>query len=357
MLPIPLWQDEWEKNLFRRHGLRLNFGSIKNDTLLVDTRLNLNLDLGRDFWFRVQSTWNDGEHQDIEKKENLMGFEKRFWESVTLFFLVDTALEKEKIDGQAGFMLIDESQEHYLRLAYVKDDLVYDSKNDLDGTSLKEPRGIRWQVRYGMGRWHMFSEGKYSTGFERNYPDAERSPELSFHAQQVYDGVLKFYIEPVAGSLLEVSGAWNHFSEEKRYHQDGDEYLYANDLYDLAVRYVFLLTARDRFRIGGHYLMQESNAEYYKNFDYSRREILPFLYYERLWRRHTFELGYIGAIQHWDYGAADPAEDHSYEGYADKAKLGWTYTFKENASLQLSVSHQIVAGEFGGGNVQVMILF
>ncbi len=353
----PLRQDDWEKNLFRKHGVRSSFGSIKSDMLLVDTRLNLNLDLGNNFWFRLHSTWNDGEHRDVEKKENLMGFEKRFWESVNLFFLIDPVVEKEKIDAQVGFMLIDDSQEQYFRLAYVKDEFMYDSKNDWGGTSRKEPNGIRWQVRYGMGNWHIFSEGKYSTGFERSYPDAEQSPELSFHTQQVYDGVLKFYAEPVADSLLEVSGTWYHFSEEKRYQQDEYDYLYANDLYDLTVRYVFLLTAQDRIRFGGHYLVQDSSAERYKNFDYSRREILPFLFYERLWRQHTVELGYIGTIQQWDYAAANPADDYSHRGYADKVKLGWTYAFKENAYLQLSVSHQIAAGELGGGNAQVMMLF
>ena len=355
----PLWQDEWEKNLFRKHGVKSSFGSIKNDTLLVDTRLKLNIDLGEDFWFRVQSTWYDGEHRDIEKKENLMGFEKCFWEGVNLFFLVDTALEKENIDGHAGFMLINESQEHYLRLAYVKDDLVYDSKNDLGGTSQKEPRGLCWQLRYGLGSWRIFSEGKYSTGFERSYPDIEQSSELRFHAQQVYDGVLKISVEQprAGGSLFETSGTWYRFSEEKRYQQDAFDYLYANELYDLALRYVFLLTARDRMRLGGHYLIQEANAERYKFFDYSRREILPFLYYERLWGQHTVELGYIGSIQRWDYNAVNSDEDYSHKGYADKLELGWTYTFRENALLQLSISHQIVAGEFGGGNVQMMIVF
>ena len=69
--PHPLWQDAWGKYFFEKNGIRLNFGSIKSGTLLVDTQLNLNVELGKDFWFRLQSTWNDGEHRDIEKQDHL----------------------------------------------------------------------------------------------------------------------------------------------------------------------------------------------------------------------------------------------------------------------------------------------
>ena len=68
-------------------------------------------------------------------------------------------------------------------------------------------------------------------------------------------------------------------------------------------------------------------------------------------------LRFVGTIQHWDYESAVPDEEYSYDGYADKVKFGWTCSFQENVYLQFSLSHQVVAGEFGGGNVQLMILF
>lgn len=354
----PFWQYEWEKNALTKHGVRLSFGSISGGKLFSDGRLVINQPLEYGIWFRLHSRWYASRHKDTEENVNLIGFEKRFLEKIGLFILFDPALNKDEIDLQFGVSLTDPSQEQYLRIAYCKDDFVYDDRNELRGESLQEPNGVSWQLRYEIGeRWSIFSEGKLSTGFERIYPDPTTSPDMTAHDQKIQNANGKLYYVLGTQSLFEVGGFYYHFSEKKQYYQTEYDCGYSNTIYNLAAKYLFSFRENGRIRLGGHYLVQKANASEFKNFDYNRTEILPFLVYEHLWGKHTVELAYMGTNYRWDYDADNDIEDYSQNGFASKVKLGWTYEFNENAVLQLSISHELSLNRFGGGNGQFMMFF
>lgn len=54
---------------------------------------------------------------------------------------------------------------------------------------------------------------------------------------------------------------------------------------------------------------------------------------------------------------ADPDRALNRRRSADKAELGWTHAFTPPARLRVSLSHEVTAGRFGGGNVRFVGVF
>jgi hypothetical protein len=97
----------------------------------------------------------------------------------------------------------------------------------------------------------------------------------------------------------------------------------------------------------------------YREHLYDRNDFLSAVSYERFLGRHIIELQYMFAIPSWDYQSFHEMEQPSnnYSGNMDKVKIGWTYQFPLRSQIHISVSHEIQAGNFGGANLQYILLF
>jgi hypothetical protein len=73
--------------------------------------------------------------------------------------------------------------------------------------------------------------------------------------------------------------------------------------------------------------------------------------------RHSIEGGYMFTVTNWSYKNLHGGKDEHDDGYLDKLKLGWYYTFPSDDVLTISISHQVRLGGFGGANLQYIMLF
>ena len=73
-------------------------------------------------------------------------------------------------------------------------------------------------------------------------------------------------------------------------------------------------------------------------------------------RVHRLELGYLATSYQWN-GSPDSNPPGGESGYVQKLKLGWLIELSEMARMQFSLSHEPDPQRFGGGNVQMMLLF
>jgi hypothetical protein len=64
------------------------------------------------------------------------------------------------------------------------------------------------------------------------------------------------------------------------------------------------------------------------------------------------------ALPSWDYQSFhDQEPSYNYSGIMDKVKIGWTYQFPQSSQIHISVSHEVNVGNFGGANLQYILLF
>lgn len=353
----PKWHLDWEKNFIHRNGMKLSFGSVTTEELMCNVQLVINEELGNGWRFREYFHWYASRHRNTEEKSNFMGFEKEIWNGFSSFLLFHTAYHKEEMDMKWGVGYANPNREKYVRFAIAWNDFVYDSKNDKGGKTLQNAPVFQWNARVGKGNWWIFSQGKYTDGFKRNYADPELS-SVSFHQQKINDAAIKFYYELSPTSLIEISTFYYYFYERKRYRTPEYDYSYRNNIYQHTLRYLFDLNSRINLRSSVHYVWQNSDANGFRNYTYERRELFfPAIFVEFRLAQEILELGYFGSSYKWDHDEGINADDFSEDGYIDKLKLGWTHEFNDHAKLQVSISHVVSISGFGGGNLQYIMFF
>lgn len=101
-----------------------------------------------------------------------------------------------------------------------------------------------------------------------------------------------------------------------------------------------------------HYVHQRASAEGFNAHRYSRDEWLGGVFYERLWPRNGLSLAYAFGLPNADYESLIGGNPYQLDEYGDKLILGWRHRFSRAAQLLISISHEVSAQGFGGGNVQ-----
>lgn len=351
------WQNDWEEKYFSRNGFRLSVGSVTTDELMVDGQLAINEDLGSGWRFRGEGTMLATRHLNAREESAFMGFERNLYKNLSIFLLANPSFDKEETDASLGFLLTDNQREQYIRIALIPEDFVYQEKNDQGGISLKNPYALEWFLRFGKDRWRFYSEGRYSTGFEREFPDKEASPELGFHQQQINAFRVKVYYLPAASAIIGASLYHYYFEETKRFTAAEQNYFYTNEIYDAALEAIIPFKTQNRFRLLSHYVFQKAASAGFNAHDFERDDWLLGFFYERIFSRHIVDAGYMFTSFGWDYKALAGQGNYSRNGYVDKVKLGWTYSFKKIAQINISISHQLNIGGFGGANLQYIMFF
>ena len=114
----------------------------------------------------------------------------------------------------------------------------------------------------------------------------------------------------------------------------------------------------NRLRLQLHYVTNRAKSAGYREHYFEREDFLSALSYERFFGRHIIELQYMFALPSWDYQSFHEQElSYDYSGIMDKVKIGWTYNFPQGSKMHISVSHEVQVGNFGGANLQYILLF
>jgi hypothetical protein len=354
----PRWHFEWQKNLFSGNALQITTGSVTSKELLVDGQLMLNQDLSKGWWFSMRGLWRSTFHHNKRDITAYLGLERQIIKNSTIFLLFHPRYDKEFADAQIGFSLYGKNRQQYLNLAMVIEDFSYDHKNDRGGETNQMPIGMQWFLRYGKGKWWIYSDGNIGTGFKRSFPDPEKSPLTTSHQQQVNYFNVKLFYKADLSSLLELSIYQYRFVDAKTFYQSENDYDYRNVINDVSIQYVLPFREKYRLRLLTHYVHQEAKAVGYRQHEYSRDDIIPAAFLEWIQDDHMVDVGYMFTWFNWSYVAG--IENRSYQlndGYFDKIYLGYTYQFNANAVLHISISHQIKVSGFGGANAQYMMFF
>lgn len=347
----------WETNRFQGRGVRMSFGSVEINDLLCDYQAVMNQPLEHGFWFMLNHRYYATQHRQTEDRYLELGFEKRIWQGFSAFFSGNPAFDKEDADLKFGLGLANQKRTQYIRLALCLDDPFYEAKNDKDGLAVLDAMGLNWQIRLPLRGFWIYSEGKFSTGFERQYPNPQKSPALTHHTQQINHCESKLYYEFEGKSLLELSLHYYEFFEEKKFYVLAENYFYQNRIWLHAIRYTWPWTKHQQLRLILRHVIQEAQANGFRNYLYERTEFLPALFYTYQYKKIYGELGYLGSAYEWDYLDQQPPDNYHNRDWTEKVKLGFGYRFNSQSRIELSVSHVLTYWGFGGGNLQFITMF
>ncbi len=360
--------QNWEKGLMNSKGLRLTFGSITSDDLLHYEDLIINQKLDNNWWFRINFHWYNDRNKNDEIR--YIELQKAISSSASHNFYLcasgNPTHNKEESDINWGILYTNKIRSKYIQINFAWDDCIYNARNNKAGKTTQESYGIQWLMRFGEdSKWIFFTEGKYTLGFKRDYPDRSLS-EIKYHQKQKnqMQGKLTYYF--TSNSHLESKISYYHLSESKLFYQmenTENNYSYLNEIYQGNINYIYSFAILNktknniRLRLGLNYIREYAIANGFKNYHYHREEWLPQLLIQYTYRKHTLEIGYLSTFYEWDYDTNNDINDYQRHSYIDKIKLGWTYHFNNKTQLQLSISHVMKWNGFGGGNVQYVMFF
>jgi len=351
------WYNRWEANLFSGNGFLFSVGSVTVDDLLIDGHLVLNNDLGSGWRFQGDGRWLDTRHLNAHTKDTFMGLEKLISDDFGLFLQVTPFYNKEFTDIRTGIAIYDKSKQNYLRLALKVDDFVYDDKNEFGAVTEQSPLGMEWHSRYQSEYWTLFTTGNLSTGFERYFPDRNKSPDMTYHYRQINRAEFKLYVHPDKRWFIGSGIGYYGFRDQKSYIYDPDSYAYENRISTWYLEVNYELNLRHGFRSLTHIVRQTAFSRGYHAHDYERNDFMTGLFYLIQLGRHSIETGYMFTFVDWNYANYHGGNDRTANRYLDKLKLGWSYRFPNHAELNISISHQVSIGGFGGANLQYIMLF
>ena len=344
------WELDWERRLLADNGVRGNVGSVTSEEFLTRADIRLNQALDEKWRFQGRFHRSQSRQRSINPDQLFLGLERSLFDSSSLFLMVDPQIDKEFVDVFGGYTFYRDDREQYLRVGLLLEDLVYDSKNDLGGQTNQAPVALQWAVRLGSRDWWIFSEGKAGTGFEREFED----PGSGLLAHDRRDNRARVRLTKASGqaSAWSVWLDWYDFSEAKRFSDDEFDYDYGNEVFDLAAEHYRVVGDVHRFRFLAHYVRQRAKASGFNAHRFSRDEWLGGIFYERLWPRNSVSLAYAFGLPNADYESLSGGAPYQLDEYGDKLILGWRHRFSKDAQVLVSVSHEVSAQGFGGGNVQ-----
>ena len=350
------WKFDWERNLVKTNGIKLNFGSVTTADLQSDSRLVFNQKIGDGWRFKGNGNYRANRFENSHVENLFVGMEKTIINNVGLFFLINPLYNKEFTDISFGALISNDNREKYLSAEIKLEDFLYNEKNDFDGKSVKDPIVLNWELRYGIEKFWFYFGGRLTNGFERKFDNSELSPEMIYHSQKVNRLNANLYYLLTSKSIISISYYHYSFMEGKQFYDQEFNYSYSNKINDIAFEGIYNFKEMNNFRLVSHYLFQRAGSSGFNAHDFERNETMNGLFYERIIGNNFIEVGYMFSIFNWDYNSQDNEKDYYRKDNSSKVKLSWTYQFN-NAQLQFSLSHEIDTNGFGGGNLQYQMFF
>lgn len=352
------WQYEWERRQFVSHAARVNTGSVASDELLTDVDINISQPLNDKWRFTGRFNRAGFRWQQLRDEQLHLGLERSIFGSSAIYLTVNPEYNKEAIDVAAGYTFYKDNREQYVRIGLLAEDFEWETTKELGGKQEQDPIAVEWAVRLGFGNnWWIYSDGKVGTGFERTFPDATISPDVSRHDRYENKAQLRLTRAEQDGKIWSAWVSWYDFNELKEFRQPGFDYDYSDTVINLALEHTRLIGDRHRLRLLAHFVDRQAESTGFNAHDYDRQDLLAGVFYEYLWPNSGLTLAYAAGQPDIIYTAADPVDDYKLDDYRDKVILGWRYTFSEDAQIRFSISHEIAAEGFGGGAVQFQTFF
>ena len=352
------WQFDWERRQLAGNALRVNTGSVTSTKLLTDIDLRINQSLNSKWRFQG-SFKRQGLRQRPNREDRLLlGFERSIFDSSAIYLTVNPEFNKEFIDVAAGYTFYRDDRQQYVRVGVVLEDVSYDDRNDLGGITEQDPIALQWAVRLGLANdWFLYSEGKMGSGFERIFPDANASADVSRHNRRVNAAQLRVSRVSEDGTAWSAWVDWYEFNEVMQFRQPGFDYDYRNTQLNIAAEHTRVLRDRHRLRLLLHYVDKKAESRGFNEHNYDRSDVLGGAFYEYLWPNSGLMFGYAFGQPEIAFRAPDPTENYNLDDYRDKLIIGWRYNFSEDAQIHVSLSHEVSAKGFGGGAVRFQMFF
>ncbi len=352
------WQFDWERRQLADNALRVNTGSVTSTELLTDIDLNINAALN-DRWRFQGSFRRSGLRQWPNREERLLlGFERSIFASSAVYLNVNPEFNKEFIDIAAGYTFYRDDRQQYVRVGAMVEDIDYQTKNDRGGESERDSIALQWLVRLALANdWYLYSEGNVGSGFERVFPDATVSPDVSRHDRRTNTAQLRVSRSAEDGTAWSAWLDWYDFSKGMQFRQPGFNYEYKNTQFTSAVEHVRVMRNRHRLRLLVLYVDQKADSRGFNEHDYDRTDLLGGAFYEYLWPNSGATFAYALGQPDIAFRAPNPVENFNLDDYRDKLIIGWRYNFSDQAQIHLSLSHEVSARGFGGGSVRFQMFF
>lgn len=352
------WQYEWEQRQFVGNSLRINTGSVASDELLTDIDINLSQPLNEKWRFTGRFTRDGFRWQQLRKEQLLVGLERSILDSSAVYLMVNPEFGKESIDIAAGYTYYMDNREQYVRIGVLSEDFEWDTKTESGGRQDQDPISVEWAIRLGLANnWWLYSDGKVGTGFERTFPAAAGSPEISRHDRRENTAQVRVTRAAQDGKAWSAWISWYDFSELKEFRPPGYDYDYSDIVVSAAVEHTRIIGERHRLRLLAQFVDQQAKSIGFNAHDYDRQDILAGVFYEYLWPMSGLTLAYMAGQPDINYTAATPGDNYDLGDYRDKVMLGWRYTFSEDAQIRASISHEVAEQGFGGGAIQFQMFF
>jgi hypothetical protein len=352
------WQFDWERRQFVDNAFRIKTGSVSSTELLSDIDLNINQPLN-DKWRFQGSFRREGLRQRPDREDQLLlGFERSLFGHSAVYLTVNPEFNKEFIDIAAGYTFYRDDRQQYVRVGALLEDVNYETKNNLGGKAEQDPIALQWAVRLRLvNDWFVYSEGELGSGFERLFPDATASPDVSRHDRRSNAAQLRVSKASDNGTAWSAWVDWYDFNEVMQFRQPDFDYDYENMQLDFAVEHVRVLGDRHRLRLLVHYLDQKAESRGFNEHDYDRADVLGGAFYEYLWPNSGATVAYAFGQPDIVFRSPDPTASYKRDDYRDKLVVGWRYNFSEDAQIHVSVSHEVSVNGFGGGAVRFQMFF
>ena len=351
------WYYDWEKQQFDENSFRITVGSVTTSDLMTEANLRINHDIGAGWRFQARGRRYETRHESRFDNYAFMGLEKQISGGFNLHLLVNPGYFKEETDLQMGVAFYSDSRTSYLNLSLLIEDFVYDAKNDLSGVTTRTPRGLGWAARMEKLPFVIYTQGRISNGYERIYTDMDKSGDMTLHSLQNQEAGIKIYYFPADGSLLSAEVRFKQFAEDRHFFSGLYDYSYENISGEISLHYITGVFEKDRIRTVGRYIQQRADGDGFKGHRYDRSEFLIGLFYEYALGTHAIEAGYMFSAYDLAYKGLSQRPDFADNGFVDKVKLGWMYNFPDRARINISISHQLILGGFGGANLQYIMFF
>lgn len=336
--------------------IRVDFGSLSLGELMSIVHVRIQEEVGEGFGVRYRYFWRASHHIDFEEQWNLLGLHKHLWGPVSVFSEGNFSFDKDKIDILYGISLNDSARTRFLEAAFVDQDHFY-PKNDMGGRSKRDPYGIMWSMGARGGPVSVSSEGYYSRGFERVFPDSILSPHLRAHDQRIGRSVTRCFLRPTHKWLIDAELRHITFRERKDMRDSALSYRYSNRIYAGALGSVVRFNNRQSLRGKLVGVRQDAAAHGRRSYRFERWDLIPSMVYEfRVWKlRFTTML----ALAHYraNLDGHGGTEDHRETGTEGKARVGVRFDFSPRAHMLFARSRTLKIHGFDGMNGQVVATF
>lgn len=352
------WQFDWERRRFADNALRLNTGSVASDELLTDIDVNINEALNDKWRVFAQFTRQGFRRRQGRDDLLLIGLERSIFESSALYFGVNPEYGKEFIDLEGGYGWYSDDRTRYFRLGVRFEDFQYSEKNQEGGTQESDTVKLVWATRLAFSdRLYLYSEGEFGSGFERIFPDAEESPDVSRHDRNDNQAELRLTLDGKDRQMWSLMLEYYEFAERKEFRQPGFDYDYESRQVNAGIEHIRYFGDRHRLRLLAQFVDWDASSVGFREHDYSRQEFTAGVFYEYLLRSSGWTFGYAGASPDFTYEATDPAASYAGGNYTDKLIVNWRYDFSDSAAIRFGISHEVSETGFGGGYVQYQMFF